>query len=211
MSELIGSLSCINRWKDTQGKETALKEAISHFISECVKLKQPLESVEEQLLRLHSEELIISEKLLETAQKMAADEYNVSNPSPDPGPSMATKSLVNTTDEEVDPLFCKDTIYHACMCSHAVSIYSAGDYQTFFKNKNKDPLGHSFKAVSFSRSKDNSFLIAQKGESTFYFAFKGRLSLSDWAKDYKSFNEGKSIIIRCIIIIYSVTIIMSCY
>ena len=93
------------------------------------------------------------------------------------------------TDKDVRSLFCKDTIYHASVCSLAVSVHDAGDYQKFFKER---VPGHSFKAVSFSCSKDNSFLFAQKGESTFYFAFKGKLSLSDWAKDFKSFNEGRA-------------------
>ena len=198
--ELIGSLSYTRRWEDTQEKEAAQKPIISHFISQCIKSGYTLESVKEQLQKLHSEELLISKEVLVSTQQMAADKYRTCGPTPKPVPSMVPESDVKPKDTEVEPLFCKDTIYHASVCSHAVSTCNAGNYQKFFKNKELVP-GHAFKAVSFSRdhSKDESFkfLIAQKGESAFYFAFKGKLSLTDWAnsKDLiKSFNEGTRIL-----------------
>ena len=120
------------------------------------------------------------------AQQLASEEYAKTKLVPHTTPVNASASAVL-----MEPLFCKDTVYHASICSQAISTCTAGDYQKFFKNKELVP-GHAFKAVSFSRSRnEESFLIAQKDESMFYFAFKGRLSLSDWAKDYKSFNEGK--------------------
>ena len=144
-----------------------------------------MESIKEQLQKFCSEDLLISKEACVKAQQLADNEYAKSNHEVliNP-PDSAAKCMV------VEPLFCKDTIYHASVCSQAVSTYSAGDYQNFFKNKELVP-GHTFRGVSFSRSKNESFLIALKGESTYYFAFKGRLSLSDWAKGYKSFNEGK--------------------
>ena len=141
----------------------------------------------EQLQNFHSEELLISKEVFLKAQQLATEEYANINPS-------ASTMLIDAPESPaegmvVEPLFCKDTIYHASVCCQAVSTYSAGDYQKYFKNRELVP-GHTFKAVSFSRSKNENFLIALKGESTYYFAFKGRLSLSDWAEDYKSFNEG---------------------
>ena len=123
------------------------------------------------------------------AQQLASEEYTKTKFST-PQTTPATASASGKTTVVVEPLFCKDTVYHASICSQAVSTHTAGDYQKFFKSKDLVP-SHGFKAVSFSRSKNESFLIAQKDESVFYFAFKGRLSLADWAKDYKGFNEGK--------------------
>lgn len=137
---------------------------------------------------LYSKEFQIPKELFLKAQYLASEEYAKTNLKAKTTPVNVSTSTKCT--EVVEPLFCKDTIYHASICSQVVSTCNAGDYQKFFKNKELVP-GHGFKAVSFSRSKNENFLIAQKGESVFYFAFKGRLSLSDWAKDYKSFNEGK--------------------
>ena len=189
--ELRNCLSHIKRWKDIPGKTAAQDTAIGDFTSRSMESGDSLESIKEQLQKLYSEDLLISKDLFVKAQHLAADEYAKSNPT-------ASEVLINPPESAakgmvVEPLFCKDTIYHASVCSQAVSTYSAGDYQKFFKNRELVP-GHAFKAVSFSRSKNESFLVAQKGESTFYFAFKGKQSLSDWAKDYRSFNEGMTIL-----------------
>ena len=139
----------------------------------------------EQLKSLYSKEFEISKEMFLESQQLASEEYAKTKLIPQTTPANAASTVV------MEPLFCKDTVYHAIICSQAVSTCTAGDYQKFFKNKELVP-GHAFKAVSFSRSRnEENFLIAQKDESMFYFAFKGRLSLSDWAKDYKSFNEGK--------------------
>ena len=142
----------------------------------------------EQLQALYSKEFKISQEMFLEAQQLASEEYAKTKLTPQIIPANASESPSTVV---MEPLFCKDTVYHAVICSHAVNTCTAGDYQKFFKNKELVP-GHAFKAVSFSRSRsEESFLIAQKDESMFYFAFKGRLSLSDWAKDYRSFNEGK--------------------
>ena len=181
------SLSLIKQWQDVPGKAAAQDTAIGDFISRSIESGDSLESIKEQLQKFYSEDLLISNDVYDKAQQLATDEYAKSNPT-------ASEVLINPLESaaksrKIEPLFCKDTIYHASVCSQAVSTCNAGDYQKFFKNKELVP-GHAFKAVSFSRSKNESFLVALKGESTYYFAFKGRLSLSDWSKDYKSFNEG---------------------
>jgi hypothetical protein len=146
-----------------------------------------VETIIEQLQALYSKEFLISKEMFVKAQQLASVEYAKAKLDPQ---TIAANASASGETTVIEPLFCKDTVYHASICSQAVSTYTAGDYQKFFKNKELVP-GHAFKAVSFSRSRNESFLIAQKDESTFYFAFKGLLSLSDWAKDYKSFNEGK--------------------
>ena len=192
-------LSCIKRWEEAPEKIAALQEtAIADFISQSVKSGYSLEAIIEQLQALYSKEFQISKEIFLKAQQLASEEYAKTELIPQIIPVNASESASTVV---MEPLLCKDTVYHAIICSQAVSTCTAGDYQKFFKNKELVP-GHAFKAISFSRSRnEESFLIAQKDESIFYFAFKGRLCLSDWAKDYKSFNEGKlhpqAILERC--------------
>ena len=181
-------LSHIKRWKEGPRKTVAREGAVADFISRSIESRHSLEAIIEQLQALYSKEFLISQEMFVEAQQLASEEYAKVKPAHQTTPIHASASGKPTV--VMDPLFCKDTVYHASICSQAVSTCTAGDYQKFFKNKELVP-GHAFKAVSFSRSRNESFLITQKDESMFYFAFKGRLSLSDWAKDYKSFNEGK--------------------
>jgi len=86
------------------------------------------------------------------------------------------------------PLFCKDTVYHASICCHVIHECDAGDYLKFFKTK---VPGHSFQAISISRSKQDRYLIARQGDSTYYFTFQSEPDLPKWPKLFKSFSEGK--------------------
>ena len=101
--------------------------------------------------------------------------------------------------ETCEPLFSKDTIYHASICCHALTRCNAGDYQKFFNDKELVP-GHSFQAVSISRPTPDSnqherYLIARQGESKYYIAFESQPHLSQWREKYQSFVEGLSFII----------------
>ena len=185
--KLIGNLSDIAQWKDLPGKVVARDTAIENFISRSVECGSSLDEIKEQLRDVHIEKLLISKEVFTKALQFADDEYIKSKPSY--VLHAHEQQLGSATKDNVEPLFCKDSVYHAITCCHAVSTCDAGNYQKFFKNKELVP-GHSFDAVSFSRSKEENFLIAQKGESTFYFAFQGKLCLSDWAKEYASFSEG---------------------
>ena len=102
-------------------------------------------------------------------------------------PTKGTKPIASR-EEGSEPLFSKDTVYHAGVCSLAVNTCDAGNYQSFFKKKEMVP-GHSFQAVSISRSKQDRYLIARQGDSTLYFAFQSEPKLLNW-KQYKSFSEG---------------------
>ena len=70
--------------------------------------------------------------------------------------------------------------------------FDTGNYLKFFKDRQLVP-GHSFKAVSISRSKSDRYVIARKDESTYYFAFQSELQLSEWGKNFNSFFDGESI------------------
>ena len=169
------------------GKAQAENIALTSFITHSIESGFALEDVEEQLRKCHSDELLISKEVFAKAQQLATEEFAKKSSES----SSATLCVSGASKSfAVEPLFCKDTVYHAGVCCQAVCDCSAGDYQKFFNNKELVP-GHAFKAVSFSRSKKETFLIAQQGESTYYFAFKGRPCLSDWTKGCKSFSEGK--------------------
>ena len=181
-------LSLIEQWKDTPEKTGAQNAALTNFMTRSIGSGVSLDDVNEQLKKCYSEEMLISKEVFTQAQQLAAEEFAKRR-------SASSSGVLITPSESkatvVEPLFCKDTIYHAGVCCQAVSMYTAGDYQKFFKNKDVVP-DHGFKAVSFSRSKEETFLIAQNRESTYYFAFKGRLNLSDWTKGFKCFSEGTS-------------------
>ena len=186
-------------------KTAAQVGAVTNFIHQCIKSQHSLKEVEEQLQVLYSEEFLISKEMYEKCQKIAADQYAKDESQPVAKPLTST---TNTTESGlIESLFCKDTIYHASICSQAVSTYTAGDYQKFFKDRTLVP-GHSFKAVSFSRPKEGSLLIAQKGESTFYFAFKGQPNLSYWTEGYKSISEGKHVIVVMIVVCVDKTVLV---
>ena len=182
------TLSLIKRWDDSQMKSDAQYAAVKDFITKANQCEMPLDAVKEQLQKLYSEEFVVPKAVFQKAHQLASDEYAKTTASH--SESVLTDSPESAaTVVDAEPLFRKDTIYHASICSEAVCSYNAGDYQKFFKNKALVP-GHAFRAVSFSRSKTERFLIALKGESTYYFAFRGRPYLTDWTKGFKCFSEG---------------------
>lgn len=162
-------------------KPKLIKDVIDKFVVTSIQLGIAPEIVLDQLQTLHKDELLISEDLLREAKKLVTEEH-----------SKHTPVTISTTDSSKShtPLFCKNTVYHASICSHVVSTCEVGDYQKFFKNNELVP-GHSFTAVSMSRSKQNTFLIAKMGESTYFFAFKSEMQLLQWGTRYKSFSEGE--------------------
>ena len=185
---------CLNPVKafSTDVKHVVATEALGQFAVDSVNFGRKLEYVHEQLLRLQKEEFpsCISDAICEKSYELAVQRH---------------KEVVNTSfavseqpqQPASEPLFCKDTIYHASICSRIVSdtTYDAGNYQKAFKNQDVVP-GHSFTSVSMSRkkhdprSKQDRYLVAQKGESTYYFAFQSEPNLSEWGRLFHSFDEG---------------------
>ena len=173
----------LRRLKDFPEKATAIKEVMLDFISSSFKQGQTLEEVTSRVQKFYAEELLISKELCTLAQQVAKEEHTKYLS------SHAALGSQSTNQPVAEPLYSKDTLYHATICSHAVYASDAGNYQQFFKNKDFVP-GHNFKAISMSRSKQDCFLVAQTDESTYYFAFKGQPLLTEWAKDYNYFGEG---------------------
>ena len=159
------------------------EEVVNKFVSDSVHSEVPLEVITSHLQKLYTDfRDCISDEVYKRSQelviKMQAESLQVK------GSPLALVAK--------EPLFCKDTVYHAGLCSRLVSdpAFDTGNYLKFFKDRLLVP-GHSFKAVSMSRSKSDRYVIARKDESTFYFAFQSELQLSEWGKNFNCFYEGK--------------------
>ena len=167
---------------DTPSKAETIKEYVLSITSTSIQSGEDLDDLRQQLHKLHKEELLFSEDVLKKALALAEEEHSkyteVASVKPAPAKLLAR-----------EPLFSKHTVYHSDIMCRVLATGDAGNYQSLFK-KLPNGQGHSFKAVSMSRSKTERFLIAEQGESVFYFAFEGHTQISDW-KDYKSFDEGK--------------------
>ena len=170
--------------ESSEEKTKVVQTVTDKFVTTSLQSGQSLESVQMQLQKLHKEEFLITEDTLKKAQELAI-EIHAQLP---PAESGATVALMPVSKAS-QPLFIKDTVYHAGICSFAVSTCDAGNYQSFFKEIDSVP-GHSFQAVSISRSKQDRYLIARQDDSTYYFAFQSEPHLLEWAKRFTSFNEG---------------------
>ena len=176
--EYLKGAKCNSR-EEEESKVDMIKVAVREYVTESQQLGSTKEHVEGHLQR--RSDFLLSEPVYkwalqlvaETFEKTAVDELSCEPLSP---------------SEPSGSLFCKDTVYHASICSRAINECDAGDYLKFFKTK---VPGHSFQAVSISRSKQDRYLIAQQGESTYYFAFQSEPDLSEWPKLFISFSEGK--------------------
>lgn len=180
--EHLKSTKCSSK-QEEESRSDMIKAVVREYITESQQLGSTKEHIESYLQELHRKEFLLSEPVYEWAlqllaelfEKAAVDKSGYEPISP------------NATEE---PLFCKDTVYHASICSRAINECDAGNYQKFFKTKEKVP-SHSLEEVSISRSKQDRYLIARQGESTFYFAFQSEPDLSKWPKLFKCFSEGK--------------------
>ena len=134
-----------------------------------------VEYLEGQLQELCKDDLISEELLQQSRSEL--------HPS--------TSTAAEATVDSVEPLFNKDTVYHAGICNLAVCTRDPGNYQQLFKDKEMVP-GHSFTELSLSRS---GYLIARQNDCTVYFSFQSHPLLLEWSKQFKSFSEGGLILI----------------
>lgn len=169
--------------KSSEEKTKVIQGVVDDFITESLQSGQSLESVQEQLQILHKEELLITKDVYKKAEELAIETHTQLS-SADSCAAVVSGPTVKTSE----PLFSKDTVYHAGICSLAVTTCDAGNYQSFFKKGDLVP-GHSFRAVSISRSKENHYLVARQDDSTYYFAFQSQPKLLEWQQSL-SFNEG---------------------
>ena len=180
--ENLNSAKCSSE-QEEESRTDMIKVAVREYITELQQSGSTKEHIDGHLQELHRKEFLLSELMYEWARQLVTEVFEeaaVGKSSCEPVSPSETK----------EPLFCKDTVYHASICCRAINECDAGNYQKFFKTKEKVP-GHSLQEVSISRSKQDHYLIARQGESTFYFAFQSEPDLSMWPKLFKSFSEGK--------------------
>ena len=163
--------------------KSVVQDVIDDFIRTSLQSGQSLEGVQKQLQILHKEEFLIAEDIYRKAEKLAIEIHTQLTSAES---SVAVISVPATNGSE--PLFSKDTIYHAGICSLVVTTCDAGNYQSFFKKGDLIP-GHTLQAVSISRSKQDRYLVAKQDDSTYYFAFQSQPKLLEW-QQFMSFNEG---------------------
>ena len=180
MSRLVDVLAPMRNVPDTTSKAKNIEEIVLYYVNTFIQSGQPLEGIKQQLVHLHRDELLFPDEVLKKALALAEKESKAH--------TAGTKPTQTSGSQPKEPLFSKDTVYHADICCRVLAEGDAGNYQSLFK-KLPNGQGHSFTSVSMSRSKTERLLIAEQGDSLIYFAFESRPQLSDW-KGYKSFNEG---------------------
>ena len=167
------------------------KKVIAECLTKSEQLKVSMEDVRKKLHVLHQKKYLIAKPVYEWALKKIEEDFT--------GKSLPLfeSNETSTDDCPAEPLFSKDTVYHASICCQALASCNAGDYQMFFKDREKVP-GHSFEAVSISRpspgQQHERYLIAKQGESKYYIAFESQPDLSPWQKKYRSFIEGDQLL-----------------
>ena len=184
--EVIKSFS-INSKEDEEHKLWNIRKALSDFVKDTTRSKISSESIRKVLAGLYSSDLLVDNSVYEWASEEIDSMEEVSvKPLEEQEPP---------TKEEIPPLFSKDIVYHACLCSLATSTCTVADYKDFFNKKFPE---HSLEEASLSRSQDREdvdrYLIARQGK-VFYVAFQSEPLLSDWMKKFISFEEGVYILI----------------
>ena len=173
--ELKENLKVFHKFRDERSTVVASQQFLKDYMSTSLALGTSVESLEEQLQELCKADKLISEEIYQ---------QTLSELHPIPSATEATPDSVT-----VEPLFTKDTVYHAGLCSLAVCTCEPGSYQQFFKDKEM-VSGHSFTEVSLSRLRQDRYLIARQDDSIIYLGFQSEPLLLEWSKQFKSFSEG---------------------
>ena len=176
--EDLRSTKCSSR-QEEKSKVDMIKAVVREYVTESQQSGSTKKHIEGHLQRRI--DFLLSEPIYKWALQLVAETFEKATTD-----NLSCEPL--SPSEPSGPLFCKDTVYHASICCRAVNESDAGDYLKFFKTK---VPGHSFQAVSISRSKQDHYLIAQQGESTYYFAFQSEPDISKWPEQFNSFSEGK--------------------
>ena len=181
-SELRQQLELLNKVSQpTELKITLIKETVQHYIGISLRCGASADDVKKVLITMYSTDALVSGKVYE----WASGEVSVTTQ------AICLLQLFGSSNKEVTipPLFCKETLYHASLCCHAVCTCDANTYKDFF---NKDLPNHNLEEVSLSLSRDqeqvNRYLIARQGK-TYYVAFQSEPLLVQWL-NFTSFQEG---------------------
>ena len=187
---LESKLQGLQGLQDKQSVEGVQRELVSACLTESQQSGIPAEDVKEKLCELCQKKYFITESVYQWSLKKVKEIFTQ-----DDDLLLNSAELTSPADSQnTEPLFSKDTIYHASICCQALTCCTAGDYPKFFKDTQRVP-GHSLQAVSISRPTSDSkqyerYLIAKQGESKYYIAFESQPVLSQWPKKCHSFIEG---------------------
>ena len=176
--EYLKGAKCSSK-QEEESKVDMIKVAVREYVTEFQQSGSTKEHVEGHLQR--RSDFLLSEPIYKWSLQLVAETFEKTAVD-----KLSSEPL--SPSEPSEPLFCKDTVYHASICSRTINDSDAGDYLKFLK---AEFPGHSFQAVSISRTKQDRYLIARQGESTYYFAFQSEPDLSKWPQLFKSFSEGK--------------------
>ena len=167
--------------EDKQHLTRNIKKALSSFINTAVQSRVSADSIRKTLAGMYSNDLLVDNSVYDWA---IAEVVSLERESSD------QSSPEQEAQEKLPPLFCEDTVHHACLCSLAASTCTAAEYRDFFNKKFPE---HSLEEASLSRSQDREdvdrYLIAKQGK-VYYVAFQSEPLLSDWMKKFSSFEEG---------------------
>lgn len=142
-----------------------------HFIK-CHEEDMKVEMIRQHLIELDQDALIPQDVIDWCYDEL--DKIHDGEAVTKPSPPLASKSV-----DEQEPLFCKETVYHASLCALVVmkGIDILGS------------VGHNFKKVSLSKSQHHKLSMAIKDDDVVYIAFQGETNIEKWL-DYPSLLEG---------------------
>ncbi len=179
-----------DRSKTDQTKSAAnelIKSALKQYIESLVQSDMPNETLKEHILMLCQEEAGLIPADL---HKWIFEQIDSLQLSSKLQRTLTLKSSPNIPAQRRKPvkLFCKDTIYHAGLCCHAVTTCSSN---TIFKFLSIHTHSFMESSLSLEDTGMDQYLIAKQGD-TLYVAFQSLMSINLWIQKYKSFAAGKN-------------------
>ena len=142
------------------------EKAIAIYVKSAIEQQQCNKTfVKKKLKELFEKDFLIQEDILQYGYA-EVDKYSHI--------TCVEKPTIPEQPIKTQSIFCKENVYHACLCCEAVSQCSHENVKTFFEDKTKP---HRIEEVSMSLS--NHYLIA-KSQGTFIIAFTGEKSFTSW-------------------------------
>ena len=159
----------------------AIKTNIDTFIKRSLEGNIKEEEVQENLIQLYKELLIPSDLYEWCIERVKKISNQIQSVFLDLNDSDETNQV-----ENLPPLFSKENVYHASLCSYVVSTYSGTDQEDILSTE-----GHKFESMSISLLSDHRIFVAEKDKIVF-IAFKGECHIDKWL-EYASPEEGTNI------------------
>ena len=176
------------------GLNTVIERTLQNYIETSFEASLTARTIRGQLNELDS--LLDSDMLAWALQEL--DNIVKRQAPPDTqgkeiAPINVVQEITSPTEVGAPPLS-PSILYHASLVCHAVNTCgNSRSVQEFLKQEN-----HELREASLSQAllidDIDQYLIAKNG-STLYVAFRSKASLNSWQKRYKSFEEGKCMVL----------------